>query len=106
LIGYRIFYLPDNIEFDDDFMYVIEKDGEIKVDLKDIYYILPRASFFDSSGLGQIRYHYEGGNYFAQFLPRYFSSSFKEFKAAVIKKNPKAVIRGIVPQTPFEDFNQ
>jgi Ca2+/Na+ antiporter len=106
LFAYRIFYLPDNIEFDDNYMYIIEKNGEIIVDLKDIYYIFPRASFFDSSGLGKIKYHFEGSDYFAQFSPRYFSSSLKEFNEAVIKKNPKVTIKGTVPQTPFDIFDE
>jgi len=94
IYAYWIFWLPDNIEFDADFMYVIYKNGEIKVDLKDVYYISPRAGFMDNCGLGRIKYHYEDTDYLAQFTPRYFSSSFKKFKGYVLEKNPGATIKG------------
>jgi len=46
LFGYRIFYLPDNIEFDENYMYIVAKDGEITVDLKKHLLYFSKSQFF------------------------------------------------------------
>ncbi len=103
LMGYRIFFLPDKLEFDNEHMYIIYKDGETEVNLKDVFYIRPMGSFLDRSGLGKIKYHYNGSDYYAQFLPRYFSSSFKKFREYVSEKNPNVNIIGYSPTSLFDD---
>jgi hypothetical protein len=101
VFAYNLFYLPDNIEFDNEYMYIIYKDGETMINLKNIYYVSPVGSLINPSGLGKIKYRYEGSDYLAQFSLRYFSSSFKRFKEAVTEKNPRATIRGFTPY-PFD----
>lgn len=92
-----MFYLPDLVEFDDDYMYVIYKEGTVEVNLKDIFYISPTGF----GNLGKIKYIIEKEEYYAQFTPRFFSSSFKEFKALVVNKNPKVIIKGYNRLFPF-----
>ncbi len=103
LFAYQIFYLPDNVEFDADNMYIVYKDGETKVNLKDVYYVSPMGSLWSGNNLGRIKYRFEGSDYQAQFMPRYFSSSFKKFKQYLIEKKPNAVIRGYSPISFFDN---
>jgi hypothetical protein len=103
IFGYQIWYLPEKIEFDEDYMYIIEKDGEITIELRNIFYVSPVSTLFNPSGLGKIKYRYENEEYSAQFRPRMFSRSFKRFTDSVLEKNPRATIKGYTPE-PF-DFN-
>jgi hypothetical protein len=92
LVSYKSF-LGDKIEFDEDNMYIIDKDGEVTVRLGNIYSV--GTSFaFGSQGLFKIKYRFDGEDYYARFYPRYFTSALKKFKIAVKEKNPHADVGG------------
>jgi len=52
--SYRYFYLPDKIQFDRENMYIIYRNGETAVSLKDVFYV--SRSSISTSGLGKIKY--------------------------------------------------
>lgn len=86
---YRMFYLPDLVEFDDDYLYVIYKEGTVEVNLKDIYLISEYA--MGGKGLGRIKFRYE--NTENEVLVQHdYSKIFKNFKPLVLSKNPDVVI--------------
>jgi hypothetical protein len=89
--AFMFFYLPDRIEFDDDSMYIMNKEREVS--LKDIYSIAIIGAPFSRTGglnLYKILYSYQGKQYTARFYPRLFFKSLNEFKVAVKNKNPSA----------------
>jgi hypothetical protein len=90
-ILYSTFNLPDKIEFDDDYMYVIRKDGVREVDLRNVFYIA-KTRLSVNNNLYKLKYYYKGTEYQAKFYPSYFSKSLDKFKNLVARKNPKAKV--------------
>jgi len=89
-ISYVFFYISDKVQFDEENMYIIYRDGETVVPLKDVYYV--SRSRINTNSMGIIRYRYEVAEYFAHYNTRYFSKSFSKFTAAVMNENPRSVI--------------
>ena len=74
-------------------MYIIYKDGEVEVNLKDILNVFTTDSILNFNRYWQIKYKCEGSEYYARFSPKHFSSSFKSFKEYMSEKNPDVDIR-------------
>src|SRR5258708_2409523 len=90
---YRIFYLPDKIEFDSSNMYIVSKKGKKEVSLGHITGIaVTRLSLNNSLYLIKIKYYYHGDEFTARFYPRRFSKSLSTFKIMVKDKNPKCIV--------------
>ena len=86
-----IFLLPDKIEFDEINMYVINRNGERVVGLKDVYGIATTGMRLNYSlNLMKIYYFYKGEECTARFYPLFFSKSLKQFTNVVKKENPAA----------------
>lgn len=92
-ILYIVFYLPDNIEFDNDHLFIIRRRKEIVVDLKDIYLIKVTMISIGYRSLWKIRYTNNNEDGAARFYSRYFSSSFDNFCNQVKAKNPHVEIK-------------
>ena len=90
-LGYRVFFSGDKIQFDEDNMYIIYREGETEVVLRNVFYVA-RTSF-SIGGLGKIKYYYQGEQYYTQFYPKYFSRTYRRFTQAVTNNNnPNAII--------------
>jgi hypothetical protein len=90
IFGYIAFFAGDKIQFDKNHMYLIYRDGESQVELKNVIYIARQS--ITAVGLGKIKYLYDGKEYSAQFYPRYLSRAFKQFADEVLEKNPNATV--------------
>lgn len=64
-----IFYLPDTIEFDDNNMYIIRSNGEVSVDLRDIYKVKMVAFAVNRRYMWRIKYRVDGIEKTARFYP-------------------------------------
>jgi hypothetical protein len=89
-MGYRAFFAGDKIQFDRNHMYIVYKDGETPVELKNVFYAARITA--GGGGMGKIKYYYEGQEYYTRFFPRYFSRAFSQFVDDVVAKNPNATI--------------
>jgi hypothetical protein len=90
---YIAFFEGDKIEFDETYMYIVYKDGETPVELRNVFYVARRCLNGGRSwGLGRIQYRYEGKAYSTQFHSRYFSKAYKQFTSELLDKNPNADI--------------
>jgi hypothetical protein len=86
-VAYMMLFAGKKIEFDNENMYITNRDGEKTVDLKDVYYV--KQYGYNSFGLGRIEYYSGKEENTVRFYPQLLTSSFSKFKAAVAKKNPK-----------------
>ena len=102
IIFYSIFYLPDTIEFDDTYLYVTRKNGEISVDLKDIYMMKITTARLNHRNMWKIKYKMNGINAAARFYPPYSRDAFNEFANIVKSKNPAFEIKNFTWSFDFD----
>jgi hypothetical protein len=88
-ISYIVFYLPDNIEFDNEKIYIKRWNGSYTIDLKNIHMIKMTGLSIGHRNIWKIKYIVNNEENAARFYPRYFSSAFDDFVAQVKSKNPK-----------------
>jgi Ca2+/Na+ antiporter len=88
---FKTFYLPDKIEFDDDYMFVKRNDEKREINLKDVVCI-GRVRWSINNNLHKIKYYYKGVECTAKFYPRYFSNSLDKFKSVLLNKNRRAKV--------------
>lgn len=92
VISYFVFFFSDTIEFDEEKMYLIRRNGSHDVDLKDIYLIKMTGFRIGYRNLGKIKYMIDNEEHTARFYSRYFSIYFNDFCNLVKVKNPKVNI--------------
>jgi hypothetical protein len=101
IVGYVLFFLPETIEFDDNSMYIKKRNGEIVVDLKDIYKIKITQVAFNNTHTWKIKYKLDGIDKSARFYPNN-SSGFEEFINRVKLKNPDIQISNWTSTLDFD----
>ncbi len=90
--GYFIFYLPDNIGFDSDKMYINRLNTSYIVRLEEITLIKFSVFGIGPAPLVSISYRINNEEHIARFYLRYFSIYFNDFSKLVKLKNPKVEI--------------
>lgn len=114
LIGYFAFLLPcalfyyffdrtKTVEYDNQFMYVIWKNEEEKVALRNIIQIKLTMTSINDRSLWKISYHDQSGaKKSVRFLPKWFHQHFEQFKSLVQKENKKVVIQNWASSLDFD----
>jgi len=99
IAGYFIFYLPDNIYFDSDNIYITHFSNSIVVGLEQITSVEFSVFGTFTIQLVRIKYMLNNEEHVARFYLRYFSIYFNDFSKLVKLKNPKVEI-----DNPFGSF--
>jgi hypothetical protein len=97
LISAVLFYLfhqAKKVEFDDDYMYISNREKTEVVPLGKVYKIKLTMTSINNSPLWKIGYYDEFGNTKAvRILPKLWSSDFERFKETVSTKNGNVKIK-------------
>ena len=91
-LDYLIYYRPNQIEFDDNQLFIKRKKGEEIVALKDVYQLRSTAWRIGFKKIWKLRYYNRNGEGNAWFYPRKGASGFEDFVEQVRGKNPKVEI--------------
>jgi len=83
-----IIYLPETIEFDNDYIYLKRINGEIAIDLGCIYKIKMTGFRLNRRYMWKIKYRVNGINKAARFYPDYSLTNMNEFVENIKHKNP------------------
>jgi hypothetical protein len=92
-LDYLLYYRPNRIEFDDNYLFIKRKKGEEIVALKDVYLVKSTAWGIGFKTIWKMRYYNRNGEGTARFYPRKRSQGFGDFVRQLRLKNPKVEIR-------------
>lgn len=93
LLDYLLYYLPDKVEFDNEYLFIKRKKGEERIALKDIYLVKATGLSIGHKSIWKIKYLVYNGQGAARLYPRNLSSSFNDFIKLVKAANPGAEVK-------------